>query len=185
MSGPVYQALVPFFFERNVRMKLFLRIETVATHLALAFAIAFLLIAAGLAVYQVSTRFIFGHPSTWTEVITRFAMIWGVFMGVAPAIREGGMIAVDLVQRVLPRKLGVALYLFSTMLTIIFFTILFWQGWAMTGRVARQTVAGLDLSMSWAYAALPMASVFILIAAVGSAIRAIQYGGVEHWEENQ
>ncbi|MBV16386.1 TRAP transporter small permease [Thalassospira sp. NFXS8] len=166
-------------------MKLFLRVETAATQFALVCAIAFLLIAAGLAVYQVSTRFIFGHPSTWTEVITRFAMIWGVFMGVAPAIREGGMIAVDLVQRVLPRKFGVALYLVATALTIIFFAILFWQGWAMTGRVARQTVAGLDLSMSWAYAALPTASVFILMSALGSAIRAIQHGCVDHWEEAQ
>jgi TRAP-type C4-dicarboxylate transport system permease small subunit len=166
-------------------MKLFLRLETLATRLALALAIAFLLAATGLAVYQVSARFIFGHPSTWSEVIARFAMIWGVFMGVAPAIREGGMIAVDIVQRALPPKLGLALHLFASVLTIIFFSILFWQGWAMTERVARQKVAALDLSMSWAYAALPVASAFILLAAVGSAIRAVQGEWFEQPEASQ
>ncbi|MEX2519643.1 MAG: TRAP transporter small permease [Paracoccaceae bacterium] len=155
-------------------MNLFLRFETLTTRLALGLAIFFLLTATVLAVYQVSARFIFGHPSTWSEVITRSAMIWGVFMGVAPAIREGAMIAVDIIQRTLPPKLGLALHLVSALLTFIFFAILFWQGWAMTERVAGQNVAALDLSMSWAYAALPVGSFFIMLAVMGSAIRATQ-----------
>ncbi|MDT0682316.1 TRAP transporter small permease [Roseicyclus sp. F158] len=158
-------------------MALFLRLETLTTRIALGLAIIFLLIATGLAVYQVSARFVFGHPSTWSEVITRFAMIWGVFMGVAPGIRESGMIAVDVLQRSLPQKLGLGLHLSAAVLTIIFFCILFWQGWAMAERVANQKVAALDMSMSWAYAALPVSSVFIVLAAVGSAIRAAQ----GHW----
>lgn len=153
-------------------MNLFLRFETLTTRLALLLAIVFLLTATALAVYQVSARFIFGHPSTWSEVISRSAMIWGVFMGVAPAVREGAMIAVDVIQRTLPPKLGLALHLLSALLTFTFFAILFWQSWAMTERVAGQKVAALDLSMSWAYAALPVASFFILLAVVASAIRA-------------
>jgi TRAP-type C4-dicarboxylate transport system permease small subunit len=163
-------------------MNLFLRFETLTTRLALGLAIAFLLIATALAVYQVSARFIFGHPSTWSEVITRSAMIWGVFMGVAPAVREGAMIAVDLLQRTLPPKLGCALHLLAALLTFTFFAILFWQGWAMTERVAGQKIAALDLSMSWAYAALPVGSLFILLSVAGSAIRAARgewHGGGE------
>jgi TRAP-type C4-dicarboxylate transport system permease small subunit len=154
------------------RMGLFLRIEAITTRIALWAAIGFLLIAAALAMYQVTTRFAFGRPSTWSEVITRSAMIWSVFLGVAPAFREGTMIALEFIQTALPRKLGLALYMFSMVLTLVFFAILFWQGWAMAERVSGQTLAALQISIAWVYAALPIGSVFIVIAVVGCMIRA-------------
>lgn len=153
-------------------MSLFLRFETVTTRIALWAAVAFLVIAAALAMYQVTTRFAFGRPSTWSEVITRSAMIWSVFLGVAPAFREGTMIALEFIQTALPRKLGLALYQLSMVATLIFFVILFWQGWAMTERVAGQTLAALQVSIAWVYAALPIGSIFILIAVMGCMIRA-------------
>lgn len=155
-------------------MTLFLRLEAITTRIALWGAICFLVIAATLAMYQVTTRFAFGRPSTWSEVITRAAMIWSVFLGVAAAFREGTMIALEIVQRSLPRWLGLALYQVSMVLTLIFFSILFWQGWAMALRVSRQTLAALDISIAWVYAALPIGSVFIMIAVLGCMIRAAQ-----------
>jgi len=151
---------------------LFLKIETNITRLALWAAIGFLVIAVALAIYQVTTRFAFGRPSTWSEVITRSAMIWSVFLGVAPAFREGTMIALEFIQTALPRRLGHALYQLSMVLTLIFFAILFWQGLAMTERVANQTLAALQISIAWVYAALPVGSVFISIAVLGCMIRA-------------
>lgn len=153
-------------------MALFLRLEGITTRIALWGAIAFLVIAAGLAMFQVTTRFVFGSPSTWSEVITRAAMIWSVFLGVAPAFREGNMIALEIIQRALPRRLGLAVYQTSMVLTVVFFAILFWQGWSMALRVARQTLAALDMSIAWVYAALPVGSVFIILAVLGCMIRA-------------
>ncbi|MGX0975783.1 TRAP-type C4-dicarboxylate transport system permease small subunit [Roseovarius sp. MBR-51] len=160
-------------------MSLFLRFEAMTTQLALRLAIGFLLIAVGLALYQVTTRFVFGHPSTWSEVITRSAMIWCVFLAVAPAFREGAMIAVEIVQKMLPPRLGFVLYLVSMGLSVVFFCILFWQGWAMTERVMSQKLAALEISIAWVYAALPVGSVFILLAILGCVIRAVRKGAVE------
>jgi TRAP-type C4-dicarboxylate transport system permease small subunit len=157
-------------------MPFLLRIEAVTTRMALWGAIAFLVIATLLAIFQVTTRFAFGQPSTWSEVATRSAMIWSVFLGGAPAFREGTMIALEFVQTALPRKLGLALYQLSLVLTLVFFAILFWQGWAMTLRVANQTLAALEISIAWSYAALPVGSVFILLAVTGCMIRAAQGG---------
>ena len=159
-------------------MTLFLRLEDITTGIALRASIAFLLIATGLALYQVTTRFVFGQPSTWSEVITRSAMIWSVFLAVAPAFREGTMIAVEIVQRILPPWLGMALYLVSMFLSLLFFVILFWQGWSMTERVVPQKLAALEISIAWVYAALPVGSVFILIAIMGCVIRTIQRGSI-------
>lgn len=155
-------------------MDRFLRLETWTTRFAMWAAIGFLLTATALAVYQVTARFVFGNPSTWSEVVTRSAMIWAVFLGVAPAFREGTMIAVEIVQRALPSRLGLWLYQVSMGLTIVFFSILFWQGIAMGQRVASQKLAALEISIAWVYAALPTGSVFILIAVLGCMVRAGQ-----------
>lgn len=155
-------------------MRAFLKFEDLTTGLALRLSILFLVIAASLALFQVVTRFVFSSPSTWSEVITRSAMIWSVFLGVAVAIRHGAMIAVEIVQRVLPPRLGLALFCVSNLLSILFFSILFWQGWAMTERVVNQNLAALDMSIAWVYAALPIGSVFIIIALIAAIIRGVQ-----------
>ena len=155
-------------------MRAFLRFEDLTTGLALRLSIAFLVIAASLALYQVTTRFVFGNPSTWSEVITRTAMIWSVFLGVAVAFRHGSMISVEIIQQILPPKLGLGLFLVANTLSVVFFCILFWQGWAMAERVANQKLAALDISIAWAYAALPVGSVFIIISVLACMIRGAQ-----------
>ena len=155
-------------------MRAFLRFEDFTTGLALRLSITFLVIATALALFQVTTRFVFGSPSTWSEVITRSAMIWSVFLGVAVAFRHGAMISVEIIQQVLPPRLGFALFMLANTLSVIFFAILFWQGWAMSERVASQKLAALDISIAWAYAALPVGSVFIIIAVLACMVRAAQ-----------
>ena len=87
-------------------MRAFLRFEDYSTGLALRLSIAFLVIAASLALFQVITRFVFASPSTWSEVVTRSAMVWSVFLGVAVAFRHGAMISVEVIQQMLPTRLG-------------------------------------------------------------------------------
>ena len=153
-------------------MNFFQSFERQSTRIALALSIAFLVIAAALAMWQVTTRFVFGQPSTWSEVITRSAMIWAIFMGVAATYRHGSMIAMEIIQRSLPRRLGLGLFLFANLLSALFFAILFWQGWGMTERVAAQKLAALEVSIAWVYAALPVGSVFAMIAIAGCIGRA-------------
>lgn len=153
-------------------MNFFQSFERQSTRIALALSIAFLVIAAALAMWQVTTRFVFGQPSTWSEVITRSAMIWAIFMGVAATYRHGSMIAMEIIQRSLPRGLGLGLFLVANLLSALFFAILFWQGWGMTERVAAQKLAALEVSIAWVYAALPVGSVFAMIAIAGCIGRA-------------
>ena len=151
--------------------RLFLRLEDFTTGFALRAGIVFLLIAAALALFQVITRFVFDAPSTWSEVITRSAMIWSVFLGVAVAFRHGAMISVDVIMNALPHRLGLALYLAANAASLVFFSILAWQGYLMTGRVMSQKLAALEVSIAWVYAALPVGSCFILVSIVAAMIR--------------
>nr|WP_325249071.1 TRAP transporter small permease [Amylibacter sp.] len=155
-------------------MRFFLRLENFTTGVALRLSITFLVIAAGLALYQVITRFAFGAPSTWSEVITRSAMIWSVFLGVAVAFKHGAMISVDMIQNSLPPRLGLALYVLASIGSLIFFSVLMWQGYLMTLRVIPQSLSALEISIAWVYAALPTGSGFIIVAILASIIRAVQ-----------
>lgn len=152
-------------------MRHFLKLEDMMTGLALRLSIAFLVVAASLALFQVITRFVFGSPSTWSEVVTRAAMVWSVFLGVAPAFRHGAMISVEVVEHMLPPRLGLMLHVMASILSAIFFAILFWQGWAMTLRVINQKLAALDISIAWAYAALPVGAVFAIVAILANILR--------------
>ena len=48
----------------------------------------------------------------------------------------------------------------------------------MTERVMSQKLAALEISIAWVYAALPVGSVFIILAILGCMIRAVQKGAV-------
>jgi TRAP-type C4-dicarboxylate transport system permease small subunit len=105
-------------------------------------------------------------------------MIWSVFLGVAVAFRHGAMISVDIIMNALPRRLGLALFVGANAASLVFFAILAWQGWLMTGRVMNQKLAALEVSIAWVYAALPVGSVFIMIAVIAATIRGLRRGRV-------
>src|SRR4051812_2165170 len=77
-----------------------LRIENATTRVALAGAVLALFVAAAAGFYQVWTRFVFQDSSAWTEVVTRTALIWMIFLGAAPSIRMGHIISIDLIYQV-------------------------------------------------------------------------------------
>ena len=48
--------------------------------------------------------------------------------------------------------------------TLGFLLIMVWQGIEIVQRVRFQTLAGLEISISWAYAAIPVGAAFALLA---------------------
>ena len=144
----------------------FLGLEHVLTVSVHSLAALLLLIAAGLTFYQVMTRYLFGQPLTWAEAATRSLMIWSVYLGSAAAFRAGSMIAVEVLYRVLPRRLLVPAYTLVAVLCVGFFGLLAFYGYKMTLRVQAQTLASLPLSIAWVYAALPVGSLFGIVAIV-------------------
>jgi len=124
-------------------------------------------LAAVVALYQVGTRFILEQPSDWSEVLTRFLIIWSVFLGLSATIRGGALLSVDLLYRTVAGtpylRLLRALIGLST---LGFLIVMLWQGITIVQRVRFQNLAGLEISISWAYAAIPVGAAFALLAAV-------------------
>lgn len=120
-------------------------------------AVAVLLAAAaGLGIYQVLTRFVLAQPSTWSEALTRTLIIWMVYLGAALAVREGLLVSVDVLKKLVGPRMRLVVDLLSLAATLVFFCIVAWFGYLITWRVRFQNLAGLEIPISWAYAALPV-----------------------------
>ncbi|WP_417769163.1 TRAP transporter small permease [Stappia sp.] len=141
-------------------MQWFFAVERRVTRVALELSIFALAVIVALTFYQVVTRFVFGHPSAWSEVAARSAMMWMVFLGLAAAFRQGAMIAVDFLLDVGPKPLRVVLIVLIGIASLAFLALLVWYGTAMAMRVQRQNLAGLEISIAWVYAALPAGAAF-------------------------
>jgi TRAP-type C4-dicarboxylate transport system permease small subunit len=143
----------------------FLGIERWTTGFSMIAACVMLVIASGLGVFQIVTRFVLEQPAEWSEILIRMSLIWMVFLGIPMAFRQGAMVSVDVLYRWSPPHIKRVL---DAVVSIAALVILWW-GWdyAMRGRV--QSMAGLEsLSMMWSYLALPVGSVFCLFGIVGN-----------------
>lgn len=142
----------------------FLRFERLMSRFALAAAVLMLIVSVTLGFYQVLTRFVLDAPSTWSEVMSRSAMIWCVFLGAAASFRGGYMMAVEVIYKLVPARGLLLVESFITLCCIIVLAVLIHYGILMTMRVSSQTLSGMGISIAWAYAAIPVGASFSMLA---------------------
>jgi len=68
---------------------------------------------------QVFFRYVLNDAPNWTEEAARFGMLWMTGLLAPLALRMGGFVAIDMVERALPRLL-------SSLLTLCLLAISFW-----------------------------------------------------------
>ena len=149
----------------------FLALERGTTAFALYMSCAMLAIAAGLGFWQIVTRFLLEQPSEWTEVLIRFALVWMVFMGIAAAFRQGAMVCVDVLYRWSRPGMRRFLDWAVAAVSLVLLVLIVWIGWDYAQRGKVQSVAGLEeMSMFWAYLAMPVGGVFAILGVIGNAL---------------
>ena len=147
----------------------FLQLERLTTGASMALACLMLAIAASLGMFQIITRFILERPAEWSEVLIRFSLIWMVFLGIPMAFRQGAMVSVDALYRISSTSIRRVLdwVVFLAALTLV--CVILWWGWDYSLRGKVQTVIGLeDVSMFWAYVAMPVGALFSIIGLIGN-----------------
>jgi TRAP-type C4-dicarboxylate transport system permease small subunit len=147
----------------------FLTFERFSTGLAMAVACAMMAIAASLGIYQIFTRFVIEQPAEWTEVLIRFSLIWMVFMGIAAAFRQGAMVSVDVLYRWGSPRVKRTLDWVVAISALLLIGVIVWWGWDYANRGKVQSMIGLeDVSMFWAYLAMPVGGLFAAIGVIGN-----------------
>ena len=139
-------------------------VDRVLTGFAMHVACLLLAVVSCLGLWQVVSRFVLSQPSVWTEEIMRRLLIWCVMVGVVVAIRHGAMVSVDLMLRLSKGTWRSMVRLIIWLSTSAFLATNLWYGVSLSWRVRFQTFASIDISMGWAYAALPAGAALGLIA---------------------
>ena len=122
--------------------------------------------------WQVISRYVFSSPSSWTEEVARFLLIWIGVLGAAYAFRTGVHLGLD----VLPKKLtGTAariLKMFTLLMVLIFaIGVLVIGGLSLVSLTweLKQYSAVLGLPIALVYSVIPVAGVLICLYAVAAA----------------
>ena len=122
--------------------------------------------------WQVISRYVFSSPSSWTEELARFLMIWVGLLGAAYAFRTGVHLGLDLLPNKLEGRSAEILKLFTLGAVILFsVAVLVVGGSKLVGLTweLRQYSAVMGLPMAFVYSVIPVAGALICIYAVAAA----------------
>lgn len=151
---------------RNRAVAAILAAERFVTEVGLALGCLAMAAAACVGLFQVLTRFVLGEPATWSEPLVRVLLIWMAYLGLAAAVRAGSLVSVDLLYRMLRGRARRALEAAVAVATIVLLGILAWFGIDLAERVRFQNLAGLEIPISYAYAAIPAGALVAMLAVV-------------------
>jgi TRAP-type C4-dicarboxylate transport system permease small subunit len=143
---------------------LLMSIEKVVTEVSVLAACGLLAAAASVGFYQVIARFILSQPATWSEPLIRTLLIWMAYLGMCGAMRIGALVSVDVLYRLSRGRARRVLEAAITLATLSLLLILVWYGADLAYRVRFQNLAGLEIPVVWAYAAIPVGAAVSVLA---------------------
>lgn len=115
---------------------------------------------------QVFSRFVLSTSLSWSEELARYLSIYAVFLGAAVALRNQGLISVEILHEVIPRSLTKWLKIIVNLICIFFCVILMIEGFEMINRVHIQYSPAMQLPMSIPYASIPIGALLMALNAV-------------------
>lgn len=126
--------------------------------------------------WQVISRYVFSSPSSWTEEVARFLMIWIGVLGAAYAFRTGVHLGLDILPKKLTGRSAELLKNFTAAVVVLFsVTVLVIGGGSLVSLTweLRQYSAVLGLPIAFVYSVIPTAGVLICIYAIAAVTGAI------------
>jgi TRAP-type C4-dicarboxylate transport system permease small subunit len=121
--------------------------------------------------WQVISRYVFSSPSSWTEEVARFLMIWIGLLGAAYAFRTRVHLGLDLLPKKLTGRSREILRLFTLVVIVLFsVTVLIIGGGKLVALTweLKQYSAVLGLPIAFVYSVIPTAGLLICIYAIAA-----------------
>ena len=119
--------------------------------------------------WQVFTRFVIGDPSSWTEELATYLLIWVSLLGAAVALGRGAHLGIDYFTHKLPERCRIQTEIFVFAAISIFSLLVMVVGGI---RLVRQTLileqisVALHISMGYVYLAIPISGAFLVLYGV-------------------
>lgn len=103
---------------------------------------------------NVFARYVLNTGIGWSEEISRYLLIWLVYLGIAAGIRNHSHVRIDLIDRLLGPRAHAVLAIVNAILLLGFLVALVWIYIDLIGRFARLRSPASQLSMAYAYGAV-------------------------------
>jgi len=123
--------------------------------------------------WQVVSRYVFSSPSSWTEEVARFLLIWIGVLGAAYAFRTGVHLGLDVLPKKLTGKSAKILKLFTVAAVMVFsISVLLYGGGSLVALTweLKQYSAVLGLPIAFVYSVIPISGALICIYAIAAAM---------------
>lgn len=127
--------------------------------------------------WQVFTRFVLKAPSSWTEELATFLMIWVGLLGASVALNRKAHLGVDyFVGKLSPVKRCYSeIAVFSCVALFSFFVLILGGGRLVSVTLMRGQISpALQLKMGYVYLALPISGFFLVLYSVEFAVGSIK-----------
>jgi TRAP-type C4-dicarboxylate transport system permease small subunit len=129
-----------------------------------------MIVMAGSVVLQVTSRYVFNNPTSWSEELARYLFVWITFLGAAVVIRKRRHVDVTVLTDRLPPSAAKVVYLVSDVAVLFMLGALTWAGAGLAIMAHRQLSAAMDLPMSLAYSAMPVGTGLMFVFLVATMI---------------
>ena len=132
--------------------------------------------------WQVFTRFILRDPSSWTEELARYLLIWVGLLGAAYAAGKRMHLALDLLPSKLTGKKQLRLNVFIELCAFLFALFALVIGGSrlvMVTFVLGQTSAALQVPIGYVYLVVPISGLLIMFYSVAHMIDVVRQGPVK------
>ena len=112
---------------------------------------------------EVTLRYLFSHSLIFTEELSRYLMVWIVFLGSALAIRDGSHIHIQILVKRLSARMQQIVKLAAYALIIAFLVFITVEGLKILPRQLQQMCITIDISLFYFYLAIPVGSILMII----------------------
>lgn len=127
--------------------------------------------------WQVFTRLVLKHPSTWTEELAQFLLVWVALLGAAVALNRGAHLGIDYFVGKLPHRARVTteVVVFLCVAAFSFFVMVVGGiDLVRSMLVLGQESPALGLKIGYVYLAVPISGFFLTLYAVIGVVERIR-----------
>jgi len=113
--------------------------------------------------YEVLMRYVFNRPSSWSEELSRFSMVWLVLLGLGIGVRKKEHIRVDTIIHSCSETIQIIAAWLRYIFVSIFTIVLIIYGFKLVFITSKQITPGLGINKALVYLSVPIGAILIFI----------------------
>jgi C4-dicarboxylate transporter DctQ subunit len=114
---------------------------------------------------QVLSRYFFNYTPDWSEELSRYLIVWTIFIGTAIGVRNNIHIGVDALLRMMPHTMKLATEVLLNVIGVVVSVVLIWLSYEFIKETLEyeQVSPSMQISMAIPYMAMPIGLSFAVI----------------------